>query len=68
MKSKPILGLLIVFLGTKGVILIILKLLGIILWPWLWVTSPIWIDFILIIILAIWVYNVYNTEPLNEQI
>jgi hypothetical protein len=67
MKSKPILGLLIVFLGTKGVILIILKFLGIILWPWLWVTSPIWIDFILIIVLAIWVYNVYNTvESLNE--
>jgi hypothetical protein len=66
MKSKPILGLLIVFLGTKGVILIILKLLGIILWPWLWVTSPIWIDFILIIVLAIWVYKVYNFESINE--
>lgn len=30
-----------------GIIFIVLKLVGIINWSWLWVLSPIWISFVL---------------------
>tara|TARA_R110000851_G_scaffold196704_2_gene347719 strand:- start:844 stop:1053 length:210 start_codon:yes stop_codon:yes gene_type:complete len=36
-----------------GIALIVLKLTGLITWPWLWVTAPLWIGFAgLIIVLA----------------
>lgn len=35
------------------IIFIILKLIGIIHWNWLWVVSPVWISFGLIIIIGI---------------
>lgn len=30
------------FLGLLGLLFIALKLLGVINWPWLWVTAPLW--------------------------
>ena len=43
------------FLELLGIVFIILKLVGVISWSWLWVFSPIWISFILyVIILIIW--------------
>lgn len=33
-----------------GIIFIVLKLVGIINWSWLWVLSPIWISFVLFVL------------------
>ena len=41
------------FCGLLAIVFIVLKLLGIIQWPWIWVLSPIWIPSIIIIILLI---------------
>lgn len=39
------------FLSMLGILFITLKLTGVISWSWLWVLSPIWIPFALIIII-----------------
>lgn len=44
--KKPGMG----FLSTLTMILVVLKLAGLISWPWLWVFSPIWITLSLIMI------------------
>jgi hypothetical protein len=36
------------FAGLLGIVFIVLKLCGVITWPWLWVLCPLWIG------LAIW--------------
>ena len=41
------------FCGALTIAFIVLKLCGVIYWSWLWVLSPIWITFILIIALVI---------------
>ena len=42
------------FTGVLTIIFIVLKLIGIIEWSWVWVLSPLWIGFILgVILLAI---------------
>lgn len=39
--------------GLLGVAFIVLKLCGVIDWPWLWVLSPFWISVLLAVILVI---------------
>ncbi len=39
--------------GTLGVVFIILKLCGIIDWPWIWVLAPFWIGFALFVLIMI---------------
>lgn len=40
--------------SVLGVVFIVLKLVGIIDWPWIWVLAPFWISFILgVIVIAI---------------
>jgi hypothetical protein len=41
------------FTGLLTVLFIGLKLTNVIAWPWLWVLSPIWISFLLVIIIII---------------
>ena len=42
------------FTGVLTIVFIVLKLIGIIEWSWVWVLSPLWIGFILgVILLAI---------------
>lgn len=48
-KSKSGTG----FLGFLGLLFIALKLTGQINWSWLWVLSPIWIPFVILIIIAV---------------
>jgi hypothetical protein len=36
-----------------GLIFIVLKLVGVIDWSWIWVLSPFWIGFALILLLAV---------------
>lgn len=41
------------FCGLLTIAFIVLKLCGVITWPWLWVLSPLWISVALVIILVI---------------
>ena len=41
----------ITFLGLLTIVFIVLKLLGKITWSWLWVLSPLWIPFVIVIII-----------------
>lgn len=41
------------FAGLLTIVFIVLKLTNIISWSWLWVLSPLWIDFALVIVMAI---------------
>ena len=43
------------FAGTLTIAFIVLKLIGVINWSWIWVLSPLWISFILgmLVLLAI---------------
>jgi hypothetical protein len=58
MKSKPVLGLIIVLLYLIGLVFLVLRIFNVIEWNWIWVTCPIWIDFIFCIILSIWIIGV----------
>ena len=41
------------FAGLLTIVFIVLKLTNVISWSWLWVLSPLWIDFALVIIIAV---------------
>lgn len=41
------------FAGLLTIVFIVLKLTNVISWSWLWVLSPLWIDFALVIVMAI---------------
>ena len=41
------------FSGLLTIVFIVLKLLGKIDWPWIWVLAPLWIDLIIGIILIV---------------
>ena len=48
------------FIGLLTIVFITLKLTNFINWSWWWVLSPIWITFVIVIILIalIWEYNI----------
>lgn len=50
-KSKSSSG--VGFGGLLTIAFIVLKLTGVISWSWLWVLSPLWITFLLVLILTI---------------
>lgn len=41
------------FSGLLTIAFIVLKLTGVISWSWLWVLSPLWITFLLVLVLSI---------------
>ena len=41
------------FCGVLAIVFIVLKLIGKITWSWVWVLSPIWIPFVIAIIVII---------------
>lgn len=41
------------FFGLLGIVFIVLKLCGVIDWPWIWVLSPIWVSIVIGIALII---------------
>ena len=48
-------------LGTVlFLIFLVLKLVGVISWSWWWVTSPLWISFLLFIIIVGVIVAIYN--------
>ena len=40
--------------GVLLVVFIVLKLCGVIAWPWIWVISPLWIGLLLYIGICLW--------------
>lgn len=60
-EEKKVSGAGIGFCGLLTIVFIVLKLIGVIGWPWLWVLSPLWIPvavsilFIGIALLAAWI-------------
>ena len=41
------------FTGLLAIVFIVLKLCGVITWSWLWVLSPVWITWVVILIIMI---------------
>ena len=41
------------FTGVLTIVFIVLKLTGVISWSWWWVLSPIWIPWVLVIVIAV---------------
>lgn len=41
------------FLGLLTIVFIVLKLVGVINWSWVWVLSPIWLSFLLGLVIVI---------------
>lgn len=54
------------FVGLLAIVFIVLKLIGQIDWPWVWVLSPIWISFTLMIALILVVHAI--TKKSNKGI
>ena len=48
------------FMGLLTIAFIVLKLCHVIEWSWLWVLSPLWISFIIIMVVAIWLANKFQ--------
>ena len=56
--------------GVLGVVFIILKLTGYIDWSWWWVTAPIWISFLLSLVLfaAVFAIQIFAREPSSKRV
>lgn len=50
------------FSGALALAFIVLKLCGVISWSWLWVTAPIWLNWVLVIVLAL-IYLLKDRRP-----
>lgn len=46
------------FCGLLALVFIVLKLTGVITWSWVWVLSPIWIPFVLWVLVVVLIYKV----------
>ena len=55
------------FLELLGLAFIILKLCKVINWPWVWVLAPIWISFIIVVVLFIVLVVVNKQDYKREQ-
>ena len=47
------------FIDALTLIFIVLKLCGVINWSWLWVLSPLWITFVVAIVIGIIMFILY---------
>lgn len=50
------------FAGLLTITFIVLKLIGVVSWSWLWVLSPMWITWVLAIIVAIGIKTAVKME------
>jgi hypothetical protein len=50
------------FAGLLTIVFITLKLTGVIAWSWLWVLSPLWISFLLALLIIGIVFSVFLFE------
>lgn len=53
--------------STLTVIFIVLRLVGVIEWPWLWVLAPSWLPPAVLALLLIWAAKLCNTEDQGEK-
>lgn len=44
------------FIGVLAITFIVLKLTGVIGWPWVWVLAPIWLGLVLYVVVAVIVF------------
>lgn len=56
MENKPKKGCSINMLYLT-IIFILLKVTGVINWSWLWVLSPLWIYYLLLVLCLVWVFG-----------
>ena len=66
-SATPVLG--IGFTGLLTIVFIVLKLTNVINWSWLWVLSPLWIEFALVIaiILIVLCVTFLIIEPIKNR-
>ena len=50
------------FIGLLSIAFIVLKILGKISWPWIWVLAPIWISLIIYVLVIIGVILYYRIK------
>lgn len=51
--------------GVLLVIFVVLKLIGVIDWPWIWVLSPLWISLAIVLIVLVIVMIIAGWETLK---
>lgn len=54
------------FCGVLALIFITLKLMGFLTWSWLWVLSPIWIPFVVFLLIAVALFIIYLIEEVRK--
>ena len=47
------------FAGVLTIVFVVLKLVGVINWPWIWVLSPIWISIGIALIFALILFIIF---------
>ena len=55
------------FFGLLTIVFITLKLLGVIEWNWVWVIAPVWIPFILFLIVLLVAHFLESAEKNGRQ-
>lgn len=53
--------------GLLGVAFVILKLLGVIAWPWIWVLAPFWIPIAIVAVIGIIALIVFGIAALIDN-
>jgi hypothetical protein len=50
------------FTGVLTIVFIVLKAVDVINWSWWWVLSPLWIEFIVVIVIIVgcWIWEIWN--------
>ena len=50
------------FASLLTLIFITLKLVGVIAWPWVWVLAPLWLGFIVAVLIAVVLYVLFRDQ------
>ena len=50
------------FASLLTLLFIALKLTGVITWPWIWVLAPLWIGFIVAVLIAVVLYALFRDQ------
>ena len=50
------------FASLLTLLFIALKLTGVIAWPWVWVLAPLWIGFIVAVLIAVALYALFRDQ------
>ena len=50
------------FASLLTLLFIALKLTGVIAWPWVWVLAPLWIGFIVAVLIAVVLYALFRDQ------